>query len=50
MVPKQTKSPVWTKVQAHEFYTGCGKENYWCNFRKNNKLAATIKMLRNASY
>ena len=29
----------WTKIQNHEFYTGCGKEDcHWCNFVKTNKL------------
>ena len=29
----------WAKIQNHEFYTGCGKEDcHWCNFVKNNKL------------
>ncbi len=30
---------VWNKIQARDFYTGCGKEDcYWCNFVKENKL------------
>jgi len=29
----------WARIQNHEFYTGCGKEDcHWCNFVKNNKL------------
>jgi len=29
----------WAKVQNHDFYTGCGKEDcHWCNFVKTNKL------------
>ena len=29
----------WTKIQNHDFYTGCGKADcHWCNFVKNNKL------------
>jgi DNA helicase-2/ATP-dependent DNA helicase PcrA len=29
----------WDKIQRHEFYSGCGKEDcHWCNFVKNNKL------------
>jgi DNA helicase-2/ATP-dependent DNA helicase PcrA len=29
----------WEKIQRHEFYSGCGKEDcHWCNFVKNNKL------------
>lgn len=31
----------WTKIQHHEFYTGCGKEDcYWCNFARENHLEA----------
>ena len=30
---------VWDKIQARDFYTGCGKEDcHWCNFVKTNKL------------
>lgn len=29
----------WEKIQARDFYTGCGKEDcHWCNFVKTNKL------------
>jgi DNA helicase II / ATP-dependent DNA helicase PcrA len=29
----------WTKIQNHDFYTGCGKEDcHWCNFVRTNKL------------
>jgi len=29
----------WDKIQAHDFYKGCGKhECYWCNFVKDHKL------------
>ena len=29
----------WSKIQSHDFYTGCGKEDcHWCNFVKTNKL------------
>ena len=29
----------WEKIQNHDFYTGCGKEDcHWCNFVKTNKL------------
>ncbi|MET0298220.1 MAG: PD-(D/E)XK nuclease family protein, partial [Flavitalea sp.] len=31
----------WQKIQDHDFYTGCGKEDcHWCEFVKSNKLAA----------
>ena len=29
----------WTKIQNHDFYIGCGKEDcHWCNFVKTNQL------------
>jgi len=34
---------VWDKIQAHDFYTGCGKEDcHWCNFVKNNNLTVAL--------
>jgi DNA helicase II / ATP-dependent DNA helicase PcrA len=37
-VTSQTKM-VWEKIQAQDFYTGCGKpECEWCNFVKDNKI------------
>ncbi len=34
---------VWQKVQAHDFYTGCGKEDcHWCNFVKTNEMAVEL--------
>jgi len=33
----------WKKIQAREFYTGCGKEDcHWCNFVKTNNLAVAL--------
>ena len=33
----------WEKIQNHEFYTGCGKEDcHWCEFVKTNNLAIAI--------
>ncbi|MGZ8558512.1 MAG: 3'-5' exonuclease, partial [Chitinophagaceae bacterium] len=33
----------WEKIQARDFYTGCGKEDcHWCNFVKTNNLAVTL--------
>jgi len=33
----------WKKIQAHDFYTGCGKEEcHWCNFVKTNNLAVAL--------
>ena len=38
VVREQIKS-VWEKIQARQFYNGCGKEDcHWCNFVKTNKL------------
>lgn len=38
IVREQIKS-VWAKIQAREFYKGCGNEDcHWCNFVKTNKL------------
>jgi DNA helicase-2/ATP-dependent DNA helicase PcrA len=40
---KQQLTDVWHKIQARDFYTGCGKEDcHWCNFVKNNKLAVAL--------
>ena len=40
---KQQLTEVWGKIQARDFYTGCGKEDcHWCNFVKNNKLAVAL--------
>ena len=40
---KQQLTDVWHKIQARNFYTGCGKEDcHWCNFVKNNKLAVAL--------
>jgi len=36
----------WQKIQAHDFYTGCGKEEcHWCNFVKTNNLAVALHEL-----
>ena len=40
---KQQLTEVWHKIQARDFYTGCGKADcHWCNFVKNNKLAVAL--------
>ena len=40
---KQQLTDVWNKIQARDFYTGCGKADcHWCNFVKNNKLAVAL--------
>ena len=41
-VSEQIKT-VWGKIQDHDFYTGCGKEDcHWCNFVKNNNLTVAL--------
>jgi DNA helicase-2/ATP-dependent DNA helicase PcrA len=38
LVKKQVLD-TWEKIQAHDFYKGCGKpECFWCNFVKDHKL------------
>ncbi|HEU4633912.1 MAG TPA: PD-(D/E)XK nuclease family protein, partial [Flavisolibacter sp.] len=33
----------WEKIQAHDFYTGCGKpECHWCNFVKEHRLYTSL--------
>lgn len=44
---KQQITDVWNKIQARDFYTGCGKEDcHWCNFVKSNKLAVALHDLQ----
>ena len=34
----------WEKIQAHDFYTGCGKPDCdWCNFVKDHKIYASLQ-------
>lgn len=41
-VSQQIKT-VWDKIQARDFYTGCGKPDcHWCNFVKDNNLAIAL--------
>ena len=36
----------WDKIQRHDFYTGCGREDcHWCNFIKTNNLAISLHEL-----
>ncbi len=38
----------WDKIQAKDFYTGCGKEDcHWCNFVKSNELAIALHDIEN---
>jgi DNA helicase II / ATP-dependent DNA helicase PcrA len=47
-VKEQIKN-VWQKIQAHDFYTGCGKQDCnWCNFVKTNNLAVILHEDENA--
>jgi DNA helicase-2/ATP-dependent DNA helicase PcrA len=40
---KRQLTDTWQKIQARNFYTGCGKEDcHWCNFVKTNKLAVAL--------
>jgi DNA helicase-2/ATP-dependent DNA helicase PcrA len=40
---KHQVKDTWDKIQARQFYTGCGKEDcHWCNFVKDNKLAVAL--------
>ncbi len=43
---KQQLTTVWAKIQARDFYTGCGKPDcHWCNFVKDNKLEVALHEL-----
>ncbi len=40
---KQQIKTVWEKIQDHDFYTGCGKDDcHWCNFVKTNNMAIAL--------
>jgi DNA helicase II / ATP-dependent DNA helicase PcrA len=40
---KEQVRTVWEKIQRHDFYTGCGKDDcHWCGFVKTNKLAIAL--------
>lgn len=39
----QQITDTWNHIQAHDFKTGCGKEDcYWCSFVKTNNLAVAL--------
>ncbi len=39
----QQITTTWEKIQQHDFYTGCGKEDcHWCNFVKTNNMAVAL--------
>ena len=42
-IVKEQITTAWEKIQAKDFYTGCGKEDCrWCNFVKENELAIEL--------
>ncbi|MEQ1552627.1 MAG: ATP-dependent DNA helicase [Ferruginibacter sp.] len=42
-IVKEQIVTAWEKIQAKDFYTGCGKEDCrWCNFVKENELAVAL--------
>lgn len=44
---KQQITTVWGKIQARDFYTGCGKESCeWCRFVKDNQIAIALHELQ----
>lgn len=46
---KQQIQQTWQKIQAKEFYTGCGKADcQWCNFVKDNQLAIQLHPIDDA--
>ena len=43
---KQQIKASWDKIQAHDFYTGCGKPDcHWCEFVKTNNMAVALHEL-----
>jgi DNA helicase II / ATP-dependent DNA helicase PcrA len=39
----QQVEDTWQKIQDHQFYVGCGKEDcHWCGFVKTNNLAVAL--------
>ncbi len=42
----QQITTVWAKIQAHDFYTGCGKEDcHWCSFVKTNNMPVEMETI-----
>ncbi len=49
VVCEQIKT-VWEKIQNHDFYVGCGKEDcHWCNFVKTNNLTMALNEMEEES-
>lgn len=45
-IVKEQIKMVWDKIQARDFYTGCGKSDcHWCNFVKSHQLAIELHEL-----
>lgn len=43
---KQQITETWDKIQAHDFYTGCGNNDcHWCNFVKDNNLEVALHQI-----
>ena len=43
---RQQIKMAWEKIQQHDFYTGCGKNDcHWCNFVKTNNMAIELHEL-----
>ena len=46
---KQQIQQTWQKIQAKQFYIGCGKADcQWCNFVKDNQLAKQLHPIEDA--
>ncbi len=42
-IVKEQVLDTWKKIQAHDFYKGCGKPDcYWCNFVKDHKMYVSL--------
>jgi DNA helicase II / ATP-dependent DNA helicase PcrA len=49
-IVKEQIVTAWEKIQAKDFYTGCGKEECrWCNFVKENELAIELHDLEEST-
>lgn len=44
---KEQINTVWSRIQARDFYTGCGKDTCeWCRFVKDNHIAIALHELQ----
>ena len=47
-IVREQIADTWDKIQAKDFYTGCGKEDcHWCNFVKTNDLSVALHDIGN---